>query len=291
VLCIPATSTGVERVFSCARDFCNYRRGKTSRETLSAQVLLEFERRHKARTLVLRDRLTDSISVASMTDEDIMFELAQRKAEIQRVVQSQYEADVSQYIPMRDAKPGAKEDQFRWAQNKARRIDKYEKKVKAHSRTQGAQGGMLSLSSHDRHYTVWLRQVAEAKYAWDRAHPEIYDVPVSDDDDEPVILTSPTRAARRVQAIRQAKTAAKQRESQPDIRSSPESPQQGERAPPTSTATHDMSSDSGSEYGGASDDQAFDELATRVATPLKSPSKNKRTYGGGASISNKKHCI
>jgi len=73
LLCIPATETGVERVFSAARDVCGYRRGQLSPNTIRAIMLVYYSRRYNSRqssnTQSHYTSLDDIMDTTDMTDD------------------------------------------------------------------------------------------------------------------------------------------------------------------------------------------------------------------------------
>ena len=74
ILCIPAAESGVERVFSAARDVCRYRRGQLNPDTIRAIMLMYYSRQYNHRQSNYRQShlttaLNDVLDTTGMTEE------------------------------------------------------------------------------------------------------------------------------------------------------------------------------------------------------------------------------
>lgn len=98
VLCIPATSTLVERVFSCSRDLCDYRRNQLTAETIRAIMLVYYRQKAEVQHLI-RSKVCDILDITGMTDEEIEIEYTAQIDKIQEKMELKYIPDIKPQPP------------------------------------------------------------------------------------------------------------------------------------------------------------------------------------------------
>lgn len=172
LLAIPMSGAGIERVFSLARDFCNYRRGQLSATTLRSLLLVYYSQIIESRTDQSRKELSSTVNITDMTEEEITIEIEARDIE-QDLASTKLQAwDEDHYISDEEVIVGA-----------LTRTVRIQRRMEAiQRRTSRYQAGNMTLSVSDRVYQQSQQKQFREIDQYNRMHLEVYDDFSSDDE-------------------------------------------------------------------------------------------------------------
>jgi hypothetical protein len=123
ILCIPASETLVERVFSTARTVCNYKRNRLAPETIRAIMLVYYRQKIERERQFEHYSVTDIIDSTNMTEEEIGLEY-------NAMVETIQDKMAIQYIP--DRSPN-RQNTHNWTQRNEERVAFIQSRRELHS--------------------------------------------------------------------------------------------------------------------------------------------------------------
>jgi hypothetical protein len=183
ILCIPATSVGVERVFNTARDFSGYQRGRITSDTLRAEILIKFDQHHDTQTEYNLEELSKTIDIADMSKEEIAFEIEQRTLEIEQVNNQTFRWDSRQYLPEGQPEPNTLHHPTEWNRNRSRRIRDYRRRAREALRTEQSRQSRARLVEPIQELSISQRRAAQrtqerihVNIERNRQNPTLYDI-------------------------------------------------------------------------------------------------------------------
>lgn len=118
ILCIPASEALVERVFSTARDVCNYRRNRMGPDTIRSIMLVYYRQKIEQEQLFEHYSVTDIINSTTMTEEEIAFEYNAIVDTIQEKMAIQYIPDRSPNMPNTHNRTTRNEERYEFIQSR-----------------------------------------------------------------------------------------------------------------------------------------------------------------------------